>query len=122
MHTNVKSLGCTPDTNIMVYVSYTSIKKRMAAVTCEQAEGYAREPRVGGKHKALRPVIGTPNGLPGREGRPRIWLFAPLRKGNEEAVLSPALFPSFCSVSAISRASERCVVHIKSNNVLIERC
>lgn len=106
----------------MVYVSYTSIKKRMAAVTCEQAEGYAREPRVGGKHKALRPVIGTPNGLPGREGRPRIWLFAPLRKGNEEAVLSPALFPSFCSVSAISRASERCVVHIKSDNVLIERC
>jgi len=28
MHTNVKSLYCTPETNIMLHVNYTLIKKK----------------------------------------------------------------------------------------------
>lgn len=101
MHTNVKSLGCTPDTNIMSYVSYTSIKKKkniMVSVTCEQVEGNSREAK-GRKHKARWPMIGTPNGQPRREGQQTMGLFVPLHKGNEEGVCSPMFFLSFGSVS-----------------------
>ena len=73
-------------------------KNKMAAVTCEQIEGNSREAK-GRKHKALWPVIRTPNGEPRREGQQRMGLFVPLHTGNEGGVCSPMFFLSFCSVS-----------------------
>ena len=32
MYTNVESLCCTPETNIKLYVNYTSIKKRRKSI------------------------------------------------------------------------------------------
>lgn len=100
----------------------------MVSVTCEQVEGNSREAK-GRKHKARWPMIGTPNGQPRREGQQTMGLFVPLHKGNEEGVCSPMFFLSFGSVSvnnghfpAIWCAHEHCAMHIKNNNILIERC
>ena len=32
-YTNIKSLGCTPETNIILYVNYSSIKKKVPVLT-----------------------------------------------------------------------------------------
>ena len=42
MYTNIKSLCCTPETNIMLYVNYTSIKKKEMLIPLKRERNSVR--------------------------------------------------------------------------------